>query len=245
MINRSEFASNLSKGGLSHLERAIGFLWFYSDNKIYSERTTADLVNDMSEAGFASENESRLRKNLLKSKFIVKGKSPDSFRINHRFITQINEKYAKFSNKSGSVLIIDPTNPINAIISFHDIMKNLKGDISICDPYLDKTSLNYLDSISVQNKIYLLSQKITIDGEFNSILLGLRKKGLQLDIRKTNKRILHDRYVIDSKNIYFLGTSLNGIGNTQSFIFKMESEIRNSVELIFQSNWRSSTITNL
>jgi len=96
MTEFSNYTNNLSKADFSHAERAIGFLWFYGKKKLYYERTTSDLASDMSKAGFAHENVSRLRRRLLKSNFVVRGTAPDSFKINHRHLSEIENIYKKY-----------------------------------------------------------------------------------------------------------------------------------------------------
>ncbi len=221
----------------SELKQILAFLFIKKGNNqdcwIKSNDISKILLDEYSISIHYRTIDSILGKN---SQFIVRKK------IRNQWGYRILLFGEEFIKESGVVLIIDPDNPISAISSLHEIMKNLIGDILICDPYLDKNSLNYLDSISVKNKVSLLSQKLDVNGEFKSLILGLRKKGLNIEIRKTTKKILHDRYIIEKDRIYFLGTSLNGIGNKQSFIFKMESGIRDSIEKLFISYWASAQI---
>jgi len=142
----------------------------------------------------------------------------------------------------GSVTIINPENPVPAIASVTSILKSLNGSVLICDPYIDSVSLNFLDSIPLGCSIKLLSHNVKDNGEFRTLILGLRRKGSNLEIRKVVTKILHDRYIIDKNNIFFLGTSLNGIGSKQSFIFRMGSDIRNSVEPLFQVFWNNAVL---
>lgn len=96
MTSRSEFAKRLSLEKLSVLERAIAFLWFYRQNQEYDERTASELAEDMSEEGFALANITRLRKALLKTRYIVKGHRVDSFRLNLRYYSELSQTYSRF-----------------------------------------------------------------------------------------------------------------------------------------------------
>jgi len=141
---------------------------------------------------------------------------------------------------SQSITVIDPSNPVTSISSLHDYFSKLQGQVLICDPYLNKDSLPFLDSIPISSPTKFLTQKFIPSGRFTSIVQGLLKKGLKVEFRKINQKLLHDRYIIDDSKIIFLGTSLNGIGKTQSFIFIMKYDIRDATENIFLQNWSKS-----
>ena len=47
MANRKQFARQIARLGLSHVERAVAFLWFYRETQMYDERSSSELAADL------------------------------------------------------------------------------------------------------------------------------------------------------------------------------------------------------
>lgn len=61
-----------------------------------------------------------------------------------------------------------------------------------------------------------------------------------LEIRVVQSRVLHDRYIIDDNNMFFIGQSFNGIGKKQTFIVNIGIDIRAQTLKSFNILWNSS-----
>jgi len=98
MGTRKQFAQLLAKLDLSHVERAIAFLYYYRETQEYEERTAASIAADLLEEGFPKPNATRLKAELAKSKFTVSGGQTGSFRIDVRKLGDLETRYASFMN---------------------------------------------------------------------------------------------------------------------------------------------------
>jgi hypothetical protein len=151
----------------------------------------------------------------------------------------LDEGIQKLSSSSKS-LLIDPLNSVQATIHLHDILKSLSGDIKICDPYFDYKSLEHLHAISYKNSISILTYNIKDSGTLKRLLQSYQTEKYNITIKVASNPILHDRYIIDDKKLFLLGTSLNGIGKKQSFIIDMSENIRLSTLQYFNNTWNIS-----
>jgi hypothetical protein len=95
MQSRSHFARELAKLSLTHAERAIAFLYYYNITQEYEERSANELADDLSDEGFPKPNVSRLRYELRKSQYTIRGKRQNTFRIDVRRLADLEHKYAK------------------------------------------------------------------------------------------------------------------------------------------------------
>jgi len=93
MIKRKAFSEKLAELGLTHVERAVALLWFYRQTGEYEERSASALANDLHEDDFPKPNISRLNEELIKSKYTVRGKQKNTFQIDIRKVSELNEKY--------------------------------------------------------------------------------------------------------------------------------------------------------
>ena len=95
MRTRREFAETLAEFDLTHLDRAIALLWYYRQSQEFEERTSSDLANDLQEEGFTKPHVSRLHQGLLKSRYAIRGTRPRSFRLNLRYLSELDERYSE------------------------------------------------------------------------------------------------------------------------------------------------------
>lgn len=92
--------------------------------------------------------------------------------------------------------------------------------IRIMDAYADKTLLDFIKDID--SKIVLItSNKSRLE---DVIISKFNKQYNKLKVVRNNK--LHDRYIIiDRKNVYHIGTSLNHVGEKMFSLNKLDDEI--------------------
>ena len=95
MRTRREFAESLAQLELTHVELAIALLWYYRQSQEYEERSSSDIANDLQEEGFPRPHVTRLRQALQRSRYAVAGQRAGSFRINLRYLVELDERYGE------------------------------------------------------------------------------------------------------------------------------------------------------
>ncbi len=93
MESRSGFARAIGRLSLSHVERATAFLWYYRQTQEFEERTASELANDLHDEGFPKPNVTRLRGDLAKNKYTVRGRLAGSYQLDVRRLKELDEKY--------------------------------------------------------------------------------------------------------------------------------------------------------
>ena len=109
MIDRKQFAQEISQLNLSRAEQAIAFLWYYRRTQTFEERTASELSSDLAEEHLGRPNVTVLHRDLLKSKQTVKGKRPKTFQLHAKYIPALDEKYGsllKFKDVDTSPSVI-------------------------------------------------------------------------------------------------------------------------------------------
>ena len=96
MADRSRFAKGIASLDLSHTDRAVAFLWYYRQTQEFEERTASELANDLHDEGFPKPNVTRLNRDLTKTRWTIKGRRPESFQIDVRRLSELEEKYGEF-----------------------------------------------------------------------------------------------------------------------------------------------------
>lgn len=109
MTSRKDFAKHIANLGLSHVERATAFLWYYDYTQDYEERTPSELAGDLHDEGFPRPNVTRLSEDLRKSRFVIRGSRKGSFQLDIRLKNTLDELHQEFLSVkvvkvSGSVL---------------------------------------------------------------------------------------------------------------------------------------------
>ena len=99
-------------------------------------------------------------------------------------------------------------------------MNDSEKEVIIIDAYADKTLLDFIKDID--SKIVLItSNKSRLE---DVIISKFNKQYNKLKVVRNNK--LHDRYIIiDRKNVYHIGTSLNHVGEKMFSLNKLDDEI--------------------
>jgi hypothetical protein len=141
---------------------------------------------------------------------------------------------------NSAITLVDPSKAVQAVLKLHEFLSKLYGDIRICDPYIDDKTIEHLDSCPQSSTILLLSQTIRDSGKLRRLLSAFRASGKNLTIRQTAGSKLHDRYIIDSKAMMILGTSLNGLGKKQCFIIQAGSDFRKIILKEFENIWKNA-----
>lgn len=143
---------------------------------------------------------------------------------------------------AGGCVYIDPSSAFSGIRSIEALVASLEGDLRICDPYLDKSSLDYFAQPTAATSILLLSQPIQKPNPFRRDLKALRSEyATPIQVREHPAGTLHDRYIVHDSGLILLGTSLNGLGNKQSMVWESGTNLRSTVKSAFDRFWNNAT----
>ena len=156
----------------------------------------------------------------------------------------LDELSASDEGEKDESVFIEANKPFAGKSISKKIFIGMTGTVMICDPYFDSATLDFLyRNFSKKVEIRLLTQKIkdVPSGSLSSQIKELRKEGYHLEVRIYSSSDLHDRYVIDTKDLWLSGNSFNSLGNKESFITRIGSDIRESVLATFNIRWKSST----
>ena len=137
---------------------------------------------------------------------------------------KINELFDKFDKKDNHLFLSNTT--FDSYVDILNIFKLAKKELIIIDNYADINTLNLIKKLNVKvtiisnNKKYLTKEDIDkYNSEYNN-----------LNVIFNNS--FHDRYIIiDNKEVYFLGSSINNIGSKISSVIKCSDEDINKLLL--------------
>lgn len=140
------------------------------------------------------------------------------------------------------VIFIDAGKPFAAKnFTLKEILGEDYKELSICDPYVDINTLDIIYNNFLKNiPIKVLTSRI-IDrpqGAFKRQLADLNKEGFKLEVKVYKNSVLHDRYIINDKNFWLCGNSLNYLGNKESFIVLLGSDIKQNMLSTFNTRWK-------
>ncbi len=136
------------------------------------------------------------------------------------------------------ISFVDPTKAVQNVVTLHDTLSGMSGRVRVCDPYLDATSIEHLDSCV--SDVQYLTHNISDSGRLRQLLTAYKKPGRSIEVRKIGKNVLHDRYVIDKNSMLILGTSLNGFGKKHSFMIRGGQDIRATMLKAFDEHWNKA-----
>lgn len=140
-----------------------------------------------------------------------------------------------------SVLLIESHTAFSGIRQVQDILDSLRGTLSICDPYIDNRTLDFLAEASSASHIRLLTMKVQKPSRLRRDYAAYHSQYGNLEIRVASSPTLHDRYIISDDSMFLLGQSLNGLGRKQSFIVRVGEDIRQETLAAFQRRWNAAT----
>ena len=138
------------------------------------------------------------------------------------------------------VTLLEPGKPFSAGIELGNIFSQISGVAHFSDPYVDEKTLDIIHKHFANRKLFIkiLTSKITNATRFKSDLEKLKVEGINIEVRKNGKGILHDRYFIDDRHFWLSGNSLNNLGNKESFIVMLGDDIRQTMLHTFNSRWQ-------
>ena len=169
----------------------------------------------------------------------------DKNKQGYKIMQKGRDELKKGASTPDTVIIVEPGKPFTAkTVSLASVFKRLSGTIRICDPYLDCSTLDVLfRHVPPGRTVRLLTQKVkdTPPGIIKRALADLKKEGFIVEVRVNKTGTLHDRYIMDKSNFWLSGNSLNNLGNKESFIVSLGSDIHQSMLSTFEGRWNKAT----
>ena len=143
------------------------------------------------------------------------------------------------------ITLLEPGKPFSAGVELGNVFSQVAGkELKINDPYVDEKTLDVFHKHFSDKKISIkiLTSKVNDEKRFKNSLAKIKIEGINVEVNKIGKGIIHDRYFIDDKHFWLCGNSLNNLGNKESFIVMLsDNAIYQSMLQTFNSRWQSAT----
>ena len=154
--------------------------------------------------------------------------------------TILDKGKTRIGNPTAGVFLIDPARPIPAIIQLHRFLVRLSGSVRVCDPYVDPMTLAQLDACGSRVHVQLLTAHVRDESTLRVAIRQFTRNQRTIEIRVSSSGKLHDRYVADDSHAFLLGTSLNGVGRSQSAIVPVGPNVRLGLLSHFEGEWKAA-----
>lgn len=188
----------------------------------------------------------------------AKGKRVHVIKNNNRILYKIMKEgkdylLSKVKQESIQAFYFTPGKKYSARkILTKDILKELKGNIDIVDPYYSERTLYILKDIEgIKNKKirFLLRLDSIKDAherkKFLNELADFKKEFPDIEFRNYSNRDIHDRYIISANYLVVVGQGIKDFGNKESFIILLSttdfSTITQAISKNFEDKWKAST----
>jgi hypothetical protein len=160
-------------------------------------------------------------------------------RYRYKIMRQGIEEIAPASLSS---LYVDPEKALTQIRKMEEILASLKGDLRICDPYIENKTIDFIAECKSASSIKLLTSNVLKDTKLRRDFAAYDKEYTsKLEIRISLNSVLHDRYILHADGMLLMGASLNGFAKKQSFVVSLGRDIRAATEVAFNRVWASAT----
>ncbi|QBR70410.1 hypothetical protein CU048_02980 [Beijerinckiaceae bacterium] len=137
---------------------------------------------------------------------------------------------------------VDPEQALTQIRRMEEILATLKGDLKVCDPYIENKTIDFLAECRSSSSIRLLTSNVLKESKLRRDLAAYEKEHpSKIEIKISPNGMLHDRYILHKEGMLLLGTSLNGFAKKQSFLVSLGPDIRAATEIAFNRVWASAT----
>jgi hypothetical protein len=149
------------------------------------------------------------------------------------------EEVLRSSNRP---ILVEPTKALSSIRTLEEILRSLRGDIRICDAYVDGGTLDFLSQIENGTTLRLLTENVQDSSRFKRDLTAFKKEHpIEIELRISAPGQLHDRYILHSVGILVLGASLKDIGKKQSIMIPLSDSFAREVQCGFEQRWVKAT----
>jgi hypothetical protein len=183
-------------------------------------------------AGAQNKINRKLFDNIVKYKISLHGR---------RYIEDLT------TNSKLSLFYVEANTPRTARKKLDELLKDIKGDVRVCDPYYGSRTFDVLELFPKSSAVLFLSgftsEKIS---KLQSILSDFKKERPKTEIRIVdNVKDLHDRYILCDDSFMIIGHGIKDIGNKDSFIIKIDKtlspDLWQQIKNNFDHRWKSAT----
>ncbi len=214
------------------------YLTWYKSVKTFVETISIETRN------ITKPNTNRLSAKLNRARQFVGLET----RISHvlLFIDQLlNEELIynyKIPNKSPTrtELLIEHDTPFSSCQELKEILKSVRTYVKVLDAYVDDSTLEILLQVPKEASIQLLTEYTGGDKE-KSFISSCKRFAVEralFQIRKCEKGLLHDRFIITKDKGYSIGSSLKDLGKRTSSIIEIDDKAK--FEEQFDKMWKVS-----
>src|SRR3989344_4912872 len=208
--------------------KAIDTFWingFFKDKK-----KTAEVTSKLSDIGLNPGNVTDL---LKKRKYL---RNKNGFWIQKHPYVKKDEEI--------EVYYFEPGKPHTSRKNFTTILNSLKGEIKICDPYLNKDTLEALEELKNTRVKFLTSSKKLNLKVSSQELNDFKTENNNVEIKGFPHDHLHDRYIISSDRLFLLGHGFS-VRSKESFIIelpgKFSKDLIQSLSTTFDIRWKNQS----
>lgn len=141
-------------------------------------------------------------------------------------------------------IVFQPGKPFTASMKIKDILRQATGYIKIIDPYVSDATLEFLLDIPPNLSIKLLTAQTggtNKERRFQRACKLFQEERPKYEIRKCDRKLIHDRFILTHTNGWTIGSSLTSIGKKLSMIQEISSKMKREIEREFNKIWATST----
>jgi len=129
------------------------------------------------------------------------------------------------------LIYVEAGTPRKARKQLRGILEGLSGVVRILDPYYGKRTLDVLELIPDSCEVRFLTAKTREnEARLGRAIADFRQEHPAKYLRiYPRPREIHDRYIIDDRELLIIGHGLKDIGNRESFIIRIDESIAGGI----------------
>jgi len=219
-------------------DQALWVLMFAKDKVSVPCLSAAEISTVLADVFEVSADEGAVRMAMNRAKGKVHVKAHGRTK---KFSIMKKGREAVYSAGKDTVIIVDPARPCQAISKIAKLLGAFSGAVSICDPYLDKRTLEVVNMMPQTCVIRLLSNPPRDGQAFVRYYRAYKQERENVDIRTIPPGQIHDRYILADQFVYIFGHSLNAVGTKQSLVIKLTGDVKRQLQEWFGGTWANAT----
>jgi len=140
-------------------------------------------------------------------------------------------------------LLLPPGEPFTASIKLKKILAGVQGYVKVIDPYVDETTLEFFLSIPKGLPIKLLTAYTggrKKERPFKRACKRFKVERPAFEIRKCERNLVHDRFILTRTQGWNIGQSIKDIGKKLSMIKEISAQSKNKTEEKFDEIWKNA-----
>ena len=152
------------------------------------------------------------------------------------------QRYPAGIDEEISVYYFEPEKPHTSRKNFVKILNEFKGEVKICDPYMNKDTMEALEELKNAKVKFLTSSKSTNLKVSSQELKYFKMENPGIEIKGFPFDHLHDRYILSKDKLFLFGHGFS-IRNKESFIIelpeKFAKDLIQSLNSTFDNRWKN------